>query len=146
MLLKRAKPVGVFVEPDFEYIRNIVNLCGLAGVQIHGNESAIFCNELKKMFPDRLIIQAFRIRDRLPEGLSSFECDYFLFDSFSPGMQGGTGITFNWEILNLIEPLAHKSFIAGGINLENIDKLLSLISPFGIDVATGVEKSPGIKR
>ncbi|MCM8817774.1 MAG: phosphoribosylanthranilate isomerase [Candidatus Omnitrophica bacterium] len=143
--LKKAKPVGVFVEPDIDYIRSVVERCNLMGIQIHGSESTSFCNELKKMFPGFIIIQAIRIKDKLPDNLSSFKCDYFLFDSFSTNMPGGTGKTFNWEILELIKPLAHKSFIAGGITLENIDKLLSVITPFGIDVATGVEKSPGVK-
>lgn len=143
--LQKVKPVGVFVEPDFDYIIKVVNLCGLAVIQIHGNESASFCNELKKMASGCIIIQAFRIKDRLPDDISSFECDFFLFDSFNPGMQGGTGRTFDWNMLPLIKPFAYKSFIAGGINPENIDNLFSYITPFGIDVATGVEISPGIK-
>ncbi|MCM8763975.1 MAG: phosphoribosylanthranilate isomerase [Candidatus Omnitrophica bacterium] len=145
MSLQKAIPVGLFVEADIDYIKRIADFCNLAGIQIHGEESVIFCNNLKKMFPGRIIIQAFRIIDMLPDNIVDFECDFFLFDSFSPEIPGGTGKPFNWETLSLIRPFAHKSFIAGGISYKNIDKLLSSITPYGIDVATGVEKSPGIK-
>lgn len=143
--LRNAKAIGVFVEPEIDHIEKIVSFCNLSGIQIYADQSVEFCNRIRKFFPKSIVIQAFRIRNTIPENILAFESDYFLFDSFDPEMPGGTGKTFNWDILPLIEPVAHKSFIAGGINPDNIDKLLSSITPFGIDIASGVEKSPGIK-
>lgn len=143
--LKNAKAIGVFVEQNVRYISEITGFCKLSGIQIHGEESVDFCKVLKELFPQLIIIQAFRIKEKLPENLDQFNADFFLFDSFDPDSFGGTGKRFDWKILPLIRPVAYKSFIAGGINPENIDKLISSLVPFGIDVASGVEKSPGIK-
>ncbi len=143
--LKNAKPIGIFVEKDLEYIKRIVEQCALAGIQLHTEESISFCKEIKKLFPVCIIIQAFRVKDCLPENLNDFDADYFLFDTFSSTSMGGTGMTFDWNILELLKPLSNRTFIAGGINAENIEKLLSVIKPFAIDVASGVEISPGIK-
>lgn len=143
--LKKAKPIGVFVEKDLEYIKKIVEQCEIAGIQLHGNQSSSFCNKTKKLFPRCMIIQAFRIKDCLPENLKDFAADYFLFDTFSDIEMGGTGTTFNWNILEYLKPFSDRVFIAGGINSENVVKLLSIIKPFAIDVASGVEISPGIK-
>jgi len=143
--LKNAKPIGVFVEQDINYIKDITEICNLSGIQIHGGESVEFCKSIRRIFPDLIIIQSLRVREKIPETISDFECDYFLFDSFDPDKPGGTGKTFDWKILPLINRFAARSFIAGGINPENVDRLLCSITPFGVDIASGVEKSPGIK-
>ncbi|HPC29706.1 MAG TPA: phosphoribosylanthranilate isomerase [bacterium] len=143
--LKRSKPIGIFVEKDLEYIKTIIGQCSLSGIQIYAGESSVFCNEVKKQFPRYMIIQAFRIKDCLPGNLSDFNADYFLFDALSDSYMGGTGTTFNWDTLKLLKPYSYKTFIAGGINAENIEQLLSIINPFAVDIASGVEISPGIK-
>ncbi len=144
-LLKKTKPVAVFVEKDQEYIKKIVGQTIFAGIQLHTDSSPFFCNRIKKLFPDHIIIQAFRIRDCLPDHLDDFNADYFLFDALSGLDMGGTGTSFDWNILNRVKSFSDRVFIAGGINPENIEHLLSIIQPFGVDVASGVEISPGIK-
>lgn len=143
--LKNAISVGIFVEPEVNYIKEIVKSCNLAAVQIHSRQSSEFCKRLRDILPGIVLIQAFNINQALPENLLSFECDYFLFDRYDPEMPGGTGKNFNWELLPFLKKVAHRSFIAGGITPDNVDRLFSLITPYGIDVATGVEKAPGIK-
>ncbi|HOJ31184.1 MAG TPA: phosphoribosylanthranilate isomerase [bacterium] len=143
--LKRAKPVGVFVEQDLDYIKGIVDMCNLYGIQIHGSENSEFCYRIKKLFPDRMVIQVFRIKETIPSNLNDFDADYYLFDSFDDSSPGGTGKTFDWTVLQKMESIAQRSFIAGGINPENVKALISCVDVYGIDVASGVEKVPGIK-
>ncbi|HOK80012.1 MAG TPA: phosphoribosylanthranilate isomerase [bacterium] len=144
-ILKRAKPVGIFVEQDLDYIKMIVDRCNLYGIQIHGSERPEFCNRVRKLFPDQMIIQVFRVKETVPANLSDFDADYYLFDSFDSASPGGTGKPFDWTVLQMLQPVAQKSFIAGGITPENVEKLIARINVYGIDVASGVEKAPGIK-
>ncbi|MGB9641809.1 MAG: phosphoribosylanthranilate isomerase [Candidatus Ratteibacteria bacterium] len=144
-ILKRAKPIGIFVEQDLDYIKMIVDICHLYGIQIHGTERPEFCYRVRKLFPDQIIIQVFRIKETVPANLRDFDTDYYLFDSFDSASPGGTGKPFNWTVLQKLQPVAQKSFIAGGINPENVGRLIARINAYGIDIASGVEKAPGIK-
>jgi len=134
-------PVGVFVDQSEKAIRDICNFTRIKTIQFHGDENAIFC----KRFSDFKLIKAFRIGEYFPiEQISKFKVDAFLFDTYQEGENGGTGKTFNWEILR--EQKIERPFIlSGGLNASNIQKALSDIKPYAIDVSSGVEKSPGIK-
>jgi len=143
--LKKIKTIGVFVENDLDSIKKIVEFCGLDGIQIHSEQSPVFCNKIKREFPGLIIIQAFRIKSSIPENINDFDADYFIFDSFDERQFGGTGKIFDWKILDKAGEVLKKTFIAGGVNPDNVEKIVFLTNIYGIDVASGVEISPGIK-
>jgi phosphoribosylanthranilate isomerase len=146
--IKTAKKVGVFVNENEVTILDIASRYGLDFVQLHGNETADFCNEIKKYIP---VIKAFQIDEWFDFSLlKEYEnaCDYFLFDSKSKQF-GGSGEVFNWK--KLCEYNFQKLFfLSGGINLESIDEVLNLKYQYpnliAIDINSCFEIEPGIKN
>ena len=73
-------------------------------------------------------------------------CDYFVFDTFHPSMSGGTGETFDWKLLREESSRINKPFfVAGGLNPGNVVHAVKMLNPYGVDVSSGVESSPGKK-
>jgi phosphoribosylanthranilate isomerase len=142
----KIKKVGVFVNPKIGTIKKEVNEYGLSYVQLHGDESAEFCSEVKNFVP---VIKALRINEEtdLEKELNVFgeTCDYLLFDTDSK-QYGGTGKQFNWNTLRQME-INKPFFLSGGIGLEDIDKIKNFLHPilFAIDVNSRFESEPGIK-
>jgi len=141
---------GLFKDHDpGEVLRHVVS-CGLNYVQLHGDEDPGYCVRLKKMFHDKGvsagIIKTFKIREKLigasPDGYA--EVDYYLFDTYHPEMMGGTGISFDWDVLKNMKN-KKPFFVAGGLNPENVACAVRILKPYGVDVASGVESSVGKK-
>lgn len=143
--------VGVFVNENVEKIIEIVEKAGLNFIQLHGDETEHFISELKqKLNPKIEIIKVIRIGNQssnelqktISQNLSTI--NYLLFDTNSKAF-GGTGKTFDWNILNKIKiPLPY--FLSGGISSENFHQI-SVIKqqPFSLDVNSKFELEPGIK-
>lgn len=135
------KAVGVFVDSDISFIKELVAKNIIDIVQLHGHEDSNYIHELRKSIdnPDISIIQAIVIKNeadilRLPQNdfmNNEFSADYYLVDS---GM--GSGSSFNWDLL---KEHNGKIFLAGGLNTENIAKALSTVKPFAVDVSSGIE-------
>lgn len=143
---KKIKKVGVFVNADKEYILKQIKSYGLDLLQLHGDESPEFCNDMRKYLP---VIKAIRIKE---EGdikkLDNYAgvCDYFLFDA--PGeLYGGNGKVFNWELLKKYT-VDIPFFLSGGIGLSEVKELESFSHPalFAVDVNSRFETEPGIKN
>jgi len=142
--------VGVFVNEDLDNIIDISQTADLNFIQLHGDETENFIAELrKKLNPETGIIKVCRIGNDI-ENLKSkiynlnSKIDYLLFDTDSKAF-GGTGQTFDWNILNDIEiPLPY--FLSGGISLENLENL-NIISQkaFALDINSKFEIEPGNK-
>ena len=133
--------VGVFVNRDEKSIVETVSRCGLSAVQLSGDEPADFLAGVP--FP---VIRAVRVRQREDlRTLAAFPADStFVLDTYVPGSYGGTGIPFDWDLLDGgIGP--YRIIIAGGLTPGNVADALDRFRPFGVDVASGVEQSPGIK-
>jgi phosphoribosylanthranilate isomerase len=143
----KIKKIGVFVNAEIDTIKKEVNEYGLSYVQLHGDESAEFCREVKNFVP---VIKALRINEEmdLEKDLKIFQevCDYLLFDTDSK-QYGGTGKQFNWERLTQSD-IKRPFFLSGGIGLEDVDKVKSFRHPmlFAIDVNSRLESGPGIKN
>ena len=91
-------------------------------------------------------LKAFRIKDTLSLGLlSTYQTDAFLLDSDIAGKQGGTGETFNWDLAVEAKQFGKPIFLAGGLTPENVADAIRHAQPFGVDVSSGVESSPGKK-
>ena len=143
----QVEKVGVFVNAEINTIKKEVNEYGLSYVQLHGDESAEFCREVKNFVP---VIKVIRINEQtdLEKELSVFEesYEYLLFDTDSK-QYGGTGKQFDWDRLKLSN-ITKSFFLSGGIRLEDVDKLKSFRHPmfFAIDVNSRLESEPGIKN
>lgn len=133
--------VGVFVNQKEGAIRDICQFTRIHTIQLHGDEDPHFCKRLQ----DYKIIKAFRVKNRFdPSNLSAYKVDAYLLDTFEENSLGGTGQIFNWELIKDIK--FNKPFIlAGGLTSKNIPEALKILSPYAVDVSSGVEKSPGVK-
>jgi len=133
--------VGVFVNRGEDFIYETVSQCGLSAVQLSGDEPPDFLTGAP--FP---VLRAVRIRQRDDlRVLASYPADStFVLDTYVSGAYGGTGVPFDWDLLDEdIGP--HRIVIAGGLTPENVSEVFRRLRPFGVDVASGVEKRPGIK-
>lgn len=138
--------IGVFANADREEIAAFVAV-GLTGVQLHGDESPEFCQQLKQLLPEVEIIKALRIKNA--QYLSAINdyancVDTLLLDAYHPQLLGGTGTTLNWETLKQFCPNL-PWLLAGGLTPDNILDALKKLNPGGIDLSSGVERSPGDK-
>jgi phosphoribosylanthranilate isomerase len=150
-LPKSIRKVGVFVNESIDVVANKMMLHDLQAVQLHGKESVVFCEELKKRLPKEIeIIKVFSIIDSFDfEVLKAFEplCDYFLFDTKGK-LPGGNGSTFDWTVLEKY-PSTKPFFLSGGIGLEEmpaVNEILKTNLPiYAIDVNSKFEIEPGLK-
>jgi phosphoribosylanthranilate isomerase len=131
---------GVFVNSSLDEIREIAARCQLDWVQLHGDENTEFCRWLA--YDSTKTMKALRVKDANDlQQVDSFSTDAILLDAFDPKRYGGTGLTFDW---NIIGHIGKRVFLAGGINPQNAAKALEL-GVYGIDVCSGVESEPGKK-
>lgn len=131
---------GVFVNETIEQIHETTNLCPLDWIQLHGDESPEFCKEF--LSHNVKVMKAFRVKDQADiERADSYFTDAILLDAFDPEKYGGTGLTFDW---NIIGHIGKRVFLAGGINPDNAAEAVKL-GVYGIDVCSGIEAEPGKK-
>ena len=140
--------VGVFVNETIEKIAEISEKAKLNFIQLHGDEDEEFILSLsQRLSKDVKIIKVFRVgtQNLKLETWNLEQIDYFLFDTDSKAF-GGTGKTFDWQILNEIEiPIPY--FLSGGISLENIHQLSTINQqPLALDINSKFETEPGIKN
>jgi phosphoribosylanthranilate isomerase len=132
--------VGVFVNATIEQIHEIRALCQLDWVQLHGDEDPPFCRLF--LSHDVKTMKAIRVKDQTDiEKADSFFTDAVLLDAFDPKRYGGTGITFDW---NIVGHMNKRVFLAGGIHPDNAATAIKL-GVYGIDVCSGIEARPGKK-
>ncbi len=139
--------VGVFVDRDITEVKEIVNLAGLSHLQLHGNESPKYCENLLLSMPKCQLIKAFRVSpDTKKDDFAPYRevVSGFLLDTFSQKAVGGTGHTFDWSHIPKLQ-LQLPFILAGGLNPQNIEEAIKNVQPFGIDINSGVESKPGVK-
>ncbi|KPL20241.1 MAG: hypothetical protein AMJ75_12060 [Phycisphaerae bacterium SM1_79] len=131
---------GVFVNASLEQIRETKDSCQLDWIQLHGDENPQFCQSL--LSDSVKTMKAIRVRDAADiERADEFFTDAVLLDAFNPDKYGGTGLTFDW---NVIGHIGKRVFLAGGINPDNAVEAVKL-GVYGIDVCSGIEAEPGKK-
>jgi len=132
--------VGVFVDSPEEEIVSIIKHTGIQCVQLHGNESPSDYSKIK--IP---VIKAFRVNEHFQmDTLLRFPALAYLLDTFVKEKAGGTGKTFDWDIAIAAQSYG-KIILAGGLTPENIADAIRKVHPYGIDINSGVESSPGNK-
>lgn len=135
-------PVGVFVNLSERAVKEICRFARITTVQFHGDEDVAYC----KRFKDYKVIKAFRV-DQLfnVDIVQKYKVDGYLFDTYQENVIGGSGKSFNWALLK--DKKFDKPFIlAGGLNPQNLKEALTIVTPYAVDVSSGVEHSPGIKN
>lgn len=151
-LPQSIKKTGVFVNETVENIAKKVKQYNLQAVQLHGNESADFCVELKNKLAKHIeIIKVFSILNTFDfEALKPFEsvCDYFLFDTKGK-LPGGNGTTFDWKVLEKY-PSSKPFFLSGGIGLDEVDAVKAILKTslpvYAVDLNSKFETAPGLKN
>jgi phosphoribosylanthranilate isomerase len=134
--------IGVFVNPAEDTVNRALEQTGIDTLQFHGNETPEFCAQ----FSPLKVIKAFRIAG--PETLNDlpfYKTNAWLLDSFVPGQPGGTGATFSWPLAVQAKEHGVPILLAGGLTARNVARAISEVRPFGVDVSSGVESSPGKK-
>lgn len=137
--------VGVFYNQPKEEVEAIAKKVGLNILQFHGEETSRYCDHFIK--EGYKVIKTFRIKDQMSiKRIDQYNVNAFLFDTFSRTEKGGTGETFDWSLVE-DKPYVHdKLFLAGGLNVENVENGIKQLRPFAVDVASGVEAEPGKKN
>lgn len=128
--------IGVFVNASKAELENTAKTLNLDYVQLHGEESPQFIQNLN--IPT---IKAFSIRTKEDiEKASKYDVDYYLFDAPGIDYQGGSGQIFNWNLLEDVQIPREKIILAGGLKVENVREAIQQVAPFMVDVSSGVEK------
>ena len=136
----RAAMVGVFVDFNLKQVREILRETGVLWAQLHGDEPPELVAELLPT-----AYKAIGVKDGSAIELArSYPGEHLLLDASVPGMPGGTGRTFDWEIAAAVAK-ERKLTLAGGLNPDNVAEAIRVVNPFRVDVASGVEASPGKK-
>jgi phosphoribosylanthranilate isomerase len=143
-LRRRVEITGVFVNATLEHIAQTADAVGLSMLQLHGDEGPAFCAEAARRTGAK-VIKAARVRTGADiQALTAFHTDFHLLDSYVAGHPGGTGETFSWEIARV-----HRGrtpmILSGGLNPANVADAIATVRPFAVDVASGVDASPGRK-
>jgi phosphoribosylanthranilate isomerase len=133
------KIVGVFHDASADYIREIGNVAGLDLAQLHGNESDDDICALG--IP---AIKTLHVAGTLPDTHAAPTAGWLLFDTYDERRAGGTGKRFDWSLLSLYDR-SKPFFLSGGLTPDNVVAAISMVRPDAIDVASGVEASPGVK-
>ncbi|MBF0523053.1 MAG: phosphoribosylanthranilate isomerase [Candidatus Omnitrophica bacterium] len=135
-------PVGVFVDLNERAVRDICQFTRIRCVQFHGREDQVYC----KRFGDYKIIKAFRVDDAFNvETVKKYKVDAYLFDAFVDGIQGGTGQTFNWNIIKGVS-FDKPVILSGGLSAANIREAIETLHPYAVDVSSSLEQTAGIKN
>lgn len=141
---RKVEVVGVFVNPTLEEVTRAVEDEGLTMVQLNGAEGASFCAEVGRRTGVK-VAKAVHVASAADiHAAEAFRTDFHLFDRRSKGMWGGTGESFDWELLR-----GHRSevpaILAGGLRPDNVAAAIEIAHPYAVDVASGVELEPGRK-
>lgn len=138
----RMARVGVFVNEAKEKVLEIAQDASLDMLQFHGDETPEYCSAFRNEYK---VIKAFRLKDKKDlNAMNNYDVDYILLDTYKTDSIGGTGETFDWGMLKDFEILK-PVILSGGLNPSNVAKAIKDIAPYGVDVSTGVETSPGRK-
>ena len=149
----KVEKVGVFVNEVENTFCDVVESAGLTAVQMHGdNEDPRVADLIVDRHPEIRVLAAISMRRPNPQGWAMMwhpESVYaFLVDSGTPSKHGGTGESFDWKgaipVLDSIKKI-RKVIAAGGLTSTNVREALGVLQPWGVDVASGVEASPGKK-
>jgi len=142
----RVKMIGVFVNESLARIIDLAAELHLDGVQLHGDETDEFCEELKQAIPQIFLIKAFGARSRPDlDKLHDHCANAIMVDAFDPQLRGGTGRLADWQVAREIADQVPCLFLAGGLSPENVGQAIAAVHPDAVDACSSLEISPGKK-
>jgi phosphoribosylanthranilate isomerase len=143
-LRRRVELVGVFVNATLEEVAHAAEALHLSHVQLHGDEGPAFCAEAGRRTGAK-VIKSIRVASPSDfQDLERYHTDFHLLDTAARGKYGGSGETWDWA---LASKRARKVpvLLSGGLNADNVAAGIEAVDPYAVDVASGVEASPGVK-
>lgn len=153
--LPRTTPVGLFVNQTLDEVGAIAAQVGLRAAQLHGDETPEFLRQLHERHSEWKLFKAFRVGDSLqPVAEFIAACQRLnvplagcFLDAKVEGAFGGTGHVAPWELIARNYDRTHwpPLILAGGLTPDNVAEAIATVRPFGVDTASGVESSPGVK-
>ncbi|MCK7548536.1 phosphoribosylanthranilate isomerase [Marinobacter koreensis] len=133
--------VGLFVNPQPDFVNEVLSRVPLDLLQFHGDESPEFCRSFGRRW-----IKAVRVREegQIEQAFSDYKgASGLLVDAWAPDKFGGTGQSFNWGLIPARRPM--PLILAGGLSSANVADAVTRVKPWAVDVSGGVERSKGIK-
>jgi phosphoribosylanthranilate isomerase len=143
---RRVEVTGVFLNAPLDDVVELVDLCSLTMIQLHGDEGPSYCAEVGHRTGVK-VMKAARVRDRASvQALRAFRVgvDFHLLDAYAEDAHGGTGKTFSWELAKE-RGAGPPLVLSGGITPDNVAEAIASVRPFAVDSASGTEASPGVK-
>ena len=143
--LKRApvEVTGVFVNRPLEEVAAIAEECSLSVLQLHGDEGPAYCDEAARRTGCK-VMKAVQVRDQSTlTGLRAYHVDLHLLDAHHPELRGGTGATFDWDLIGTRHRV--PTVVSGGLTPDNVGDAIAATRPFAVDSASGTEAEPGRK-
>jgi phosphoribosylanthranilate isomerase len=142
---RKVEVTGVFVNQSLDEIAALADMLQLSMIQLHGDEGPAFATEVRRRTGAKVIkAQSVRLASDVLKVQAFHAIDFHLLDTYREGERGGTGETFDWTMLSRRStdvPL----ILSGGLTPENVAGAIAATHPWAVDVASGVESSPGIK-
>jgi phosphoribosylanthranilate isomerase len=141
---RRVELVGVFVNPTLDEVAHAVDAIGLTHVQLHGDEGPAFAIEAARRTGAK-IIKAARVASGADlQALERFHTDFHLLDAKVEGKRGGSGESWDWGLAAQRRSKI-PAILSGGLTADNVADGIAAVRPYAVDVASGVEASPGVK-
>ncbi|UJF24536.1 phosphoribosylanthranilate isomerase [Suttonella sp. R2A3] len=135
--------VGLFVDPSAEQVEEVLAQVPLDELQFHGQETPVFCRQFMRRYNKAIPMNTLKHKDAIVDYMNDYpEASGFLLDAFGGAQSGGSGRRFDWS---LIPEDRQKIIIAGGLNAENVEALITQYRPYAVDVSSGIESAPGVK-
>jgi phosphoribosylanthranilate isomerase len=142
---RKAEIVGVFVNPTLGEVARAVEDEQLSIVQLNGEEGASFCGEVARRTGVK-VIKAVHVASAADiHAAEAYRTDFHLFDRRAKGLWGGSGESFDWDLLRNRAASNIPAILAGGLRPDNVAEAIEIVHPFAVDVASGVEAEPGRK-
>jgi phosphoribosylanthranilate isomerase len=143
-LKRRCEIAGVFVNSTLDEVIDAAERENLTLLQFHGEEGPAFCVEAGRRTGAK-VIKAMRVTSAADvQAAEAFRTDFHLFDAYWHGIHGGTGESFDWDLVAKRHSKV-PMVLAGGLTAENVAGAVELVKPFAVDVVSGVEAEPGRK-
>jgi phosphoribosylanthranilate isomerase len=143
-LRRQVEVCGVFVNAPLDEVAAVADGVGLTMVQLHGDEGPAYCAEVARRTGAK-VMKAARVRTGADvAALQRFHTDLHLHDAHQPGRWGGTGETFDWELVH--RRRTDVPFVlSGGLSPDNVAAAIAATRPYAVDTASGTEARPGVK-
>jgi phosphoribosylanthranilate isomerase len=141
---RKVQVTGVFVNAPLDEVTALADVAHLTAIQLHGDEGPAYAREVARRTGTK-IIKAIPAKDPAAiRRLSAFHIDYHMLDAHVPGQRGGTGTTFQWDLVR------HHTrevplILSGGLTPDNVAEGIAATRPFAVDTASGTEATPGRK-